>query len=278
MTKKRVLIQAGHAYPREPGFEGGTGTAGEIEYVVDIRDRLAALLRKDGRFDVTTTPGDIPNGWVGDAALYEHCDGSGNPSSHGFSAGFQDGNGQRLAAAISRRYLELGHPGGHHADNYTADLRGYYGFSRTVATFEVIWENGFLTNPAEAAWLRANIQELAQAQYEALLEIFQMTPPKEATSLSPAKIARRENLQIWIKGGRTGTVVHSRKGWARNVGVLRWMVRKKTTIHPDARIWIRWQDHWWTNSPDAAGRDGVTIFTNAGMKTLADVILDRFDR
>ena len=71
----KVLIQAGHLRPLEPGISG-TGAAGEVEMVKAIRDALISLLRADPRFDATPAGGDLPNGKKVDAALFLHCDGA----------------------------------------------------------------------------------------------------------------------------------------------------------------------------------------------------------
>jgi len=181
---KRVLIQAGHLAPREPGFETGTGTNGEIELVTAIRNKLCAILEKDGRFDAIPMPGHIvPRGIKVDAALFLHADGSGSPAASGFSFGYPDYvTNKKLARLIGEEFLKLpGHPP-HHADNYTRDLQGYYGFSRVDTEGpEVLVEHGFLTNPKERAWLIEHVHSLAAAEYHALLRFFRLRekePPK----------------------------------------------------------------------------------------------------
>ena len=84
---KRVLVQAGHNPPREPGFEGGTGTAGEIDFVKDVADHLLAILKRDSRFEGIYSPGDIPDGIQVHAALFLHADGSASPAASGYSFG-----------------------------------------------------------------------------------------------------------------------------------------------------------------------------------------------
>ena len=183
MAKKRILVQAGHLAPREPGFEGGTGTNGEQELVKAIRDRLVAILRKDGRFEAIPVPGDIPNGIRVDAALYLHGDGSSNPGASGYCFGYPDHpTNKRLADMIAVEFNKIpGHPP-HGRDNYTGGLRGYYGYSRVNTPGpEVLVEHGFLTNPAERRWLYAHVDELAQAEYKALLRFFGMQPAKTKT-------------------------------------------------------------------------------------------------
>lgn len=173
---KTVLVQAGHVSPREPGFESGTGTAGEQELVRAIRDRLVMLLKHDGRFKPLPMPGKIPHGTKCDAALFLHADGSANHAASGYSFGYPSYPANvTLARLIDAEFQKLpGHPP-HHRDNYTADLRGYYGFSRVDTSGpEVLVEHGFLTNPHERAWLKSHVNELAQAEYRALLNYFGM--------------------------------------------------------------------------------------------------------
>lgn len=175
-AKRRILVQAGHIAPREPGFESGTGTIREQEFTRKLRDKLCQILEEDGRFDAIPVPGDIPNGIKVDAAIFEHGDGSTNPKASGFSMGYPDFPvNAKLAKLITGQYMQIpGHPP-HHADNYTGDLRGYYGFNRVDSDGpEVLVESGFLTNPAEQKWMFANITPLAMAQYDALLLFFDM--------------------------------------------------------------------------------------------------------
>lgn len=213
---KRVLVQAGHIAPREPGFEGGTGTRGEQELVRDIRDRLVNLLNADARFDPIAAPGDIPDGIDVDAALFLHADGSSNPRATGYSFGYPNyAVNKRLADLIAAEFMGLDGEPPHHTDNYTGALRGYYGYSRADTPGpEVLVEHGFLTNPREAAWLRSHTGELAQAHYRALLRYFGFGPVKPKTRIryalwaelpggkivrwkshSPAAVLHRWNVQ-----------------------------------------------------------------------------------
>lgn len=177
---KRILVQAGHIAPREPGFEGGTGTVREQELVRAIRKRLVSILRRDGRFVAIPQPGDLTDVRC-DAALFLHGDGSTNPAARGRSFGFPDLAGvdvnQRLAGILEKHLARI--PGApiDHADNYTGGLRAYYGYRRiSTEGPEVLIEHGFLTNPAEQRWLFKHLNEQAQAEYEALCEFFRMEP------------------------------------------------------------------------------------------------------
>ena len=180
MSRKRVLVQAGHIAPREPGFESGTGTIREQEFTRKLRDKLVLLLESDGRFEAIPVPGDIPDGIKVDAAVFLHGDGAASSAASGTSMGYPDYPvNKKLADLIRAEYEKIaGHPP-RHADNYTGGLRGYYGYRRVdTAGPEVLVESGFLTNPAEQQWLFANIGNLAFAIYKALLAFFGWRLPK----------------------------------------------------------------------------------------------------
>jgi N-acetylmuramoyl-L-alanine amidase len=173
---KRVLVQAGHLAPREPGFPA-TGTAGEQQLVKAIRDKLVKLLNDDGRFVGMPVPGDIPDGVEVDAALFLHADGVNDPTAGGFQFGFpvNEAN-KKLVSNLRQEFLSLpGHPRSRR-DNSTEDAHRYFGFKRVKSPFKVLVEHGFLTNPTERQWLNANVANLARAEYEALCRTFTMTP------------------------------------------------------------------------------------------------------
>jgi N-acetylmuramoyl-L-alanine amidase len=174
----RVLVQAGHIAPREPGFEGGTGAIREQELTKAVRRRLVALLKADSRFKPIPCPGDIPDGVDVDAALFLHGDGAENKTATGYSFGFPiHPVNEKLATMIDTEFRTIaGHPP-HHEDNYTGGLREYYGYRRVpTAGPEVLVEHGFLTNPGERKWMFKNLNRLANAEYRALCLFFDLAP------------------------------------------------------------------------------------------------------
>lgn len=197
---RRILIQAGHVEPREPGHEGQTGTRREQEFALLMQEALRRRFTGDGRFGVTLCPGDIPDGWTGDVFLALHLDGSASSSSHGFSLGWpangrNPGQGPLLAARITKGFLAIPHPGGHHIDNYTDGLRGYYGWSRVNAAAKVLIEHGFSTNPTEQAWMFSHVAEMADATYRAVLEHLGFAYPA-AKPGGPPWVATVDNREI----------------------------------------------------------------------------------
>jgi hypothetical protein len=212
VAKKRVLVQAGHLAPREPGI-AGLGATGESQLVKRIRDRLVKLLEQDGRFDGIPVPGDIPDGISVDAALYLHADGFTDPTAGGFSFGFPvtPGN-KKLVALIEDEFLKLpGHPK-RRTDNGTADAAEYYAYRRVATNHEALVEHGFVSNPGEHTWLKNNVGNLAQAEYKALCKLFGLAPvgtraPLEAvvflagddSAAKLAKAAARASRSIGFK-------------------------------------------------------------------------------
>ena len=182
MPKLKIVVQAGHNAPREPGpFVNQTGAHREIELTKAIADRLIKMLDDDGRFDGIYQPGDIQDGIKCDAALFLHGDGSASPAASGFSFGYPNYPiNKKLADMIADEFMKLpGHPP-HHTDNYTGGLRGYYGYGRVDTKGpEVLVEHGFLSNPQERNWMFANLDELASAEYRALLRFFGMSLPTD---------------------------------------------------------------------------------------------------
>ncbi len=179
----RILIQAGHVAPREPGFEGGTGTIREQEMTKALQRRLVALLDADERFEPIACPGDIPDGIKVDAALYLHGDGSDDKAASGYSFGFPaDAVNAKLASLIDEEFQGiLGRPP-HHTDNYTGGLREYYGYRRVEAPGpEVLVEHGFLTNPGEQRWIFKNLDTLVAAEYRAVCRYYDLVPKGQAT-------------------------------------------------------------------------------------------------
>lgn len=191
---RRLLIQAGHVAPREPGFEPGTGTTREQELARTIQTRLSGLLSADGRFVVTLCPGDIPDGWEGDLFLALHGDGSSNTASSGYCFGYPEGSAASKAFTLllAGEYEKLpGHPP-HRKDNYTGGLRRYYGWRRVNAPVKVLVEHGFLTNPAERDWLFANTNKIALAWYRAVCAHYGYRPKRfRVSSNGPAPSTTR---------------------------------------------------------------------------------------
>ena len=189
---KRILVQAGHQQPLEPGHEGATGAPGEAPLVAGIQSALVEMLDGDPRFDAVPVPGHIPRGLEVDAAIFLHADGATSPQARGYCFGYPlFPVNRRLADLIAAEIEALpGHPR-RRTDNYTVNLARYYGFRR-VATDgpEVVVEHGFVTNPAEHAWLRGHVTPLAAAEYAAVCRFFGLEPDRVTPSPGPRVTVR----------------------------------------------------------------------------------------
>jgi N-acetylmuramoyl-L-alanine amidase len=185
-----VLIQKGHHAPREPGFETGTGAAGEIEVVDKIGNQLALALNKDSRFRVRMIPGLVPpdirsGAYEVDAYIALHCDGSTDKTRRGWGIGYPSGAVNRKLSDIMGAELEKIHPSDRIRDNYTSAMSGYYGYSRVPTPGpEILIEHGFVSSPTEKRWLLDNAALIARTECAALLKFFGLPakPPKPADS------------------------------------------------------------------------------------------------
>ena len=171
---KRILVQAGHQRPLQPGHETQTGAPGEAELVADIQRALVRLLDRDSRFAGVPMPGRIDDAVQVDGAIFLHADGASSTDAAGYSVGFPVlAVNKRLAHLIAEEFEKLpGHPQ-RRPDNNTPDMAQYYGFHHVDTPGpEVLVEHGFVTNPQEHQWLKDHVADLARAEYRALRRFF----------------------------------------------------------------------------------------------------------
>lgn len=164
----RICIQRGHCFLTR----GATGTAHEQELVSAIGEHLVTLLMAQGhRTWLIGARQDVP---AADLFVALHTDGSGDPRRRGASVGYPDARGAELAGRWKRAHARYGFPGGFLGDNYTAALRGYYGFGMArrsnPACACFLAEHGTTTHPGDLAWIRANVVACAAAHAEAIAE------------------------------------------------------------------------------------------------------------
>jgi hypothetical protein len=236
----RILVQAGHVAPREPGFEGGTGTIREQELTKALQRRLLALFEADDRFEPVGCPGDVPDGITVDAALYLHGDGADSKAASGYSFGFPvHPVNEKLAGLIDEEFQTIpGHPP-HHSDNYTGGLREYYGYKRVSSPGpEVLVEHGFLTNPDEQRWIFKNLDQIATAEYRAVCRYFELAPTGHVKKLAAAagftvigeKNGERRVIKRTLEPGRA---VDKLKDWGARVITVR---QNRTPIQPTGPV------------------------------------------
>jgi hypothetical protein len=178
---QRVLVQAGHQRPLQPGHEGQTGAPGEADLVARIQRRLVQLLNQDGNFSGIPMPGRINDGVAVDAALFLHADGAANPTASGFSVGFPNFDvNRKLAQLIAEEIAAIPGAPRRRPDNNTVDMAQYYGFSHVATPGpEVLVEHGFVTNPDERVWLNDHVDDIAHAELNALRRFFGLEPSRD---------------------------------------------------------------------------------------------------
>lgn len=176
---RTLVIQRGHV----PRTTGATGTAGEQEVVTLIAAAMREIIPTGWRLVVINA--DEPSyRYRGDAFMALHCDGSNNKLATGASVGYTNAEGKALAERWKAAYAAQGWPYGFKEDNYTAGLRGYYGYKYALAEGTkacVVVEHGFLTNAKDAAWIRANIDKCAKAAWMAAAGAVKEDDPVEIT-------------------------------------------------------------------------------------------------
>jgi N-acetylmuramoyl-L-alanine amidase len=155
-----VLIQAGHE-GRKTGKTGASGPLGrEIEWTPIVANRATKVLRAAGLSVIRKNATLTGNTYVVNVALFIHFDGSTSACSSGASIGYDD-NSDKSAADAWRALYGRYWPYRWKEDNYTVDLRRYYGFAYTQTTdAELLLELGEITCREQAEWLKPRLEWL----------------------------------------------------------------------------------------------------------------------
>lgn len=154
-----VVIQAGH----EGRTCGNTGAVcknyKEVEWNIKVADMTAALLREWG-VDVKRVPADTPP-MHAKIAVAIHFDSAKQHCRSGASVGYPDNNASRTFAqhwkAIYRPYF----PFVWHTDNFTDNLKNYYGYHIIHAEKFLVLELGEITCPKQTHWLQHRLKTIA---------------------------------------------------------------------------------------------------------------------
>ncbi len=150
-----VFIQAGHE-GRTTGATGAEGPLGrEIDWTPVVANEATRILRQAG-VSVIRAKASLSGRYRCKVAVFMHFDGSENGSSKA-SVGYNDPTDKPAASAwkaLYGRYWPFGFMG----DNFTANLRGYYGFAFTQTTdAEFVIEFGDLNARDQAEWLKPRL-------------------------------------------------------------------------------------------------------------------------
>ncbi len=155
-----VLIQAGHVGRTKGNIGSIYNGLVESKWNDRVAKRVEDILKKRG-IRVTRVGAKIP---IANAviAVAIHFDGAKNECATGASIG-HDGSAEakRLARDWRREYSKF-FPFRWHKDNFTPNLRHYYGFSRVSASRGfLVLELGEITCKKQTDWLKPRLGEVA---------------------------------------------------------------------------------------------------------------------
>jgi N-acetylmuramoyl-L-alanine amidase len=155
-----VFIQEGHV-GRLMGNIGSVHKGiKEADWNHIVGQEIERILKKEG-IDVATSGAKIPiaNATI---AVALHFDGSEKPCSTGASIGH---NGSYASKSMARRWKQEYSdffPFTWHRDNFTEDLKNYYGFSRISTTKGfLVLELGEITCDKQMDWLKPKLKQVA---------------------------------------------------------------------------------------------------------------------
>lgn len=160
-----VLVSAGHegrpaSCPRFPKHRCNLGAAGERRWTPIVADETARQLRASG-LTVAREPADFDGFFEVKAAVFIHFDGSDRPCSTGASIGYHDSE-SNAAAELWRDMYSRYFPFTIMPDNFTNNLRDYYGFRQVhAADGALVIELGEISCPAQRQWLAARLKPAA---------------------------------------------------------------------------------------------------------------------
>jgi hypothetical protein len=161
-TVTEVVVQAGHegrpascaAFHRHPC---NTGAPGELTWTPIVADETTRVLRAHG-ISVARIPADFRESYTADAAVFIHFDGNDKPCSTGASIGYKQDDVNRGAADAWRAYYGARWPFKFMPDNFTVNLRKYYGFKQvTSSRGALVIELGEISCAQQKTWLASRL-------------------------------------------------------------------------------------------------------------------------
>jgi len=170
VPRVNVAIQVGHWKENElpdvlARLRGSTGTSGggrtEVSLNLDIAQRVAALLRAEGR-TVEILPATIPTGYEADLFIALHADGNSSGAARGYKVSTRWTSAVAALDASLVQSLDSAYgtvTGMPHDSSITRAMRGYYAYSTYRGesyrlggtTPAAIIEMGFMSNAADRA-------------------------------------------------------------------------------------------------------------------------------
>ena len=161
MASADVFIQAGH----EGRISGATGASGplgkEIEWTPIVANEAKRVLEEAG-VTVIREDADLDDIYDVTLAVYIHFDGAEPPDQTGASVGYKGDSDQPAAEAWKALYGKYW-PFRWMSDNFTENLRQYYGFRNTRTTdAEFVIELGEISSLEQAQWLKPRLKWLGK--------------------------------------------------------------------------------------------------------------------
>jgi hypothetical protein len=156
-----VLISAGHegrpaSCAHFPKRHCNLGTAGEQAWNSIVANEATRKLRAIG-YSVAREPADFDGTYDVKAAIFIHFDGTDAPCTSGASIGYHTDDSKPAAQLWHRMYGAV-FPFRFEPDNFTDNLRDYYGFRQVRAEGgALVVELGELTCPAQREWLQSRL-------------------------------------------------------------------------------------------------------------------------
>jgi hypothetical protein len=157
-----VLISAGHegrpaSCRHFPHRRCLLGAPGEREWTPVVADEATRVLRAHG-VTVLREPADFAGSYRVGAAIFIHFDGASPPCSSAASIGYHL-NAFEPAAHLWRSMYARYWPFGFRPDDFTANLRNYYGFRQVSAEDgALVLELGEISCPAQRRWLAPRLR------------------------------------------------------------------------------------------------------------------------
>ena len=215
MTERlNCVVQAGHV-PRTRGATGANGLLGtEQQFTLKTATYIQKWLTLRGwTCEMIGADDDVPDSTVFVAI---HHDGSRNASARGPSVGYPADykDGSKNCAQEWKRVYGAAYPGpSFRPDNYTAGLRGYYGFRKSTARIKLCCEHGFGSNAQDAAFMWSDAgQKAALDAVEAVLGHWlgwdaRLSPQEVHARLNPGAPAAAQTQAVTVQGPATNVIV-----------------------------------------------------------------------
>lgn len=223
----QVLIQAGHEGGRRNDGSGTAPTTGaggiarpEREMTPIVADRATEVLRDHG-ITVERVDALFERSYSVDLAIFVHFDGSSRPCASGASIGYPLGipaGSNQPTADLWRSIYEDYWPYQWMPDNFTPNLRGYYGYRYTsTRVAEVLLELGEISCPEQDAWIQPRTEWLGDVVAYFASEAIgaHAVPQPDPWGEDPTRLQRR-----WDRLERAEAVAARQRAWiAKHLGL-----------------------------------------------------------